>query len=53
VDARITTVAVAPSNKNTIYIGTDDGNVWVTQNASASYTQIGASLPHFCVTGSR
>jgi hypothetical protein len=46
----ITTVAVAPSNKNTIYIGTDDGNVWVTQNAGASYTRIDASLPDLWVT---
>jgi hypothetical protein len=47
----ITTVAVAPSNKNTIYIGTDDGNVWATQNAGASYTRIDASLPKLWVTG--
>jgi hypothetical protein len=46
----ITTVAVAPSNKNTIYIGTDDGNVWVTQNAGASYTKITAGLPTLWVT---
>ncbi|HEX7843957.1 MAG TPA: hypothetical protein VF469_41065, partial [Kofleriaceae bacterium] len=46
----ITTVAVAPSNKNTIYIGTDDGNVWVTQNAGASYTRIDSSLPDLWVT---
>jgi hypothetical protein len=46
----ITTVAVAPSNKNTIYIGTDDGNVWITQNAGATYTRINASLPNLWVT---
>jgi hypothetical protein len=46
----ITTVAVAPSNKNTIYIGTDDGNVWITQNAGVSYTRIDASLPDLWVT---
>jgi len=43
-------VAVAPSNKNTIYIGTDDGNVWVTQNAGTSYTRITAGLPVLWVT---
>ncbi|HMG53317.1 MAG TPA: hypothetical protein VK601_07540 [Kofleriaceae bacterium] len=46
----ITTVAVAQSNKNTIYIGTDDGNVWITQNAGASYSRIDTSLPKLWVT---
>ena len=46
----ITTVAVAASNKNTIYIGTDDGHVWVTQNAGATYTPIDAALPDLWVT---
>jgi len=46
----ITTVAVAPSNKNTIYIGTDDGNVWITQNAGATYARIDAALPDLWVT---
>lgn len=46
----ITTVAVAPSNRNTIYIGTDDGNVWVTQNAGATYTRLDAALPDLWVT---
>jgi hypothetical protein len=46
----ITTLAVAPSNRNTIYIGTDDGNVWVTQNAGATYTRLDAALPDLWVT---
>jgi hypothetical protein len=46
----ITTIAVAPSNKNTIYIGTDDGNVWATRDAGATYTRIDATLPHLWVT---
>jgi photosystem II stability/assembly factor-like uncharacterized protein len=46
----ITTLAVAPSNRNTIYIGTDDGNVWVTQNAGATYTRLNATLPALWVT---
>jgi hypothetical protein len=46
----ITTVVVAPSNKNTIYIGTDDGNLWVTQNAGTSYTRITAGLPVLWIT---
>lgn len=46
----ITTVAIAPTNKNTIYIGTDDGNVWITRNAGASYAHIDANLPDLWVT---
>jgi photosystem II stability/assembly factor-like uncharacterized protein len=46
----ITTIAVAPSNRNTIYIGTDDSNVWVTRNAGSTYTRIDAGLPDLWVT---
>jgi photosystem II stability/assembly factor-like uncharacterized protein len=46
----ITTIAVAPSNRNTLYIGTDDGNVWVTRNAGSTYTRIDAALPDLWVT---
>jgi hypothetical protein len=46
----ITTVAVAPSNRNTIYVGTDDGNVWVTRNAGMTYARIDAALPELWVT---
>jgi photosystem II stability/assembly factor-like uncharacterized protein len=46
----ITTIAVAPSNRNTIYIGTDDGNVWVTRNAGSTYTRIDTALPQLWVT---
>jgi len=46
----ITTLAVAPSNRNTIYIGTDDGNVWVTRDAGATYTRVDAALPDLWVT---
>ncbi|HSR99284.1 MAG TPA: hypothetical protein VLM79_19670, partial [Kofleriaceae bacterium] len=46
----ITTIAVAPTNRNTIYIGTDDGNVWVTRNAGSTYTRIDTALPQLWVT---
>jgi photosystem II stability/assembly factor-like uncharacterized protein len=46
----ITTVAVAPSNRNTIYIGTDDSNLWVTRNGGSSYTRLDATLPDLWVT---
>jgi hypothetical protein len=46
----LTTIAVAPSNRNTLYLGTDDGNVWVTTNAGQTYTRLDASLPDLWVT---
>jgi photosystem II stability/assembly factor-like uncharacterized protein len=41
----ITCIAVAPSNTNVIYVGTDDGNVWRTTNGGANWSEISASLP--------
>lgn len=41
----ITTIAVAPSDTNYIYVGTDDGNVWVTKNGGTNWAQISTSLP--------
>jgi photosystem II stability/assembly factor-like uncharacterized protein len=46
----ITTIAISPSNRNTLYIGTDDSNVWVTRNAGSTYTRIDAGLPDLWVT---
>jgi photosystem II stability/assembly factor-like uncharacterized protein len=46
----ITAVAVAPSNRNTIYAGTDDGNLWVTRDAGATYTRLDAALPDLWIT---
>lgn len=46
----ITTIDVAPTNSQVVYIGTDDGNVWVTQNGGGSYTSIKAGLPNRWVT---
>ena len=46
----ITTIAVAPSNPNVIYIGTDDSNVWVTRDRGMTYTRIDAGLPDIWVT---
>lgn len=36
----IVTLEVSRPNPNIIYAGTDDGNVWVSNNATASWTQI-------------
>jgi photosystem II stability/assembly factor-like uncharacterized protein len=46
----ITTIAVAPSDPDVIYVGTDDSNVWVTQTGVGSWTNISASLPNRWVT---
>lgn len=41
----ITTLASAPSDTNVVYVGTDDGNVWVTLNGGTSWMKISTSLP--------
>ncbi|MEE9449960.1 MAG: T9SS type A sorting domain-containing protein [Ignavibacteriaceae bacterium] len=46
----ITTIAVAKSDSNLIYVGTDDGNVWVTLDGGTNWTAISASLPQRWVT---
>jgi photosystem II stability/assembly factor-like uncharacterized protein len=46
----ITTVAVAPTDTDVIYVGTDDSNVWVTSNGGGSWTNISSSLPNRWVT---
>ncbi len=46
----ITTIAVAPSNSNVIYAGTDDSHVWVTTDLGQSWTEISAALPYRWVT---
>ena len=46
----ITTIAVAPRNTEVIYVGTDDGNVWVTQNGGDDWNLVSESLPERWVT---
>lgn len=46
----ITTIAVAASDTNVIYVGTDDGNVQVTQDDGDTWTLISADLPLRWVT---
>jgi photosystem II stability/assembly factor-like uncharacterized protein len=41
----ITTIASAPSDTNVVYVGTDDGNVWVTLDGGANWTKISNPLP--------
>jgi len=46
----ITTVDVSIHDSQLIYVGTDDGNVWVTRDAGASYDLIKGSLPNRWIT---
>ncbi|MFK8016376.1 MAG: glycosyl hydrolase [Gammaproteobacteria bacterium] len=47
----ITTLAAAKSDPNTIYVGTDDSRLWVTQDLGQSWTQsTGSNLPQRWVT---
>jgi len=41
----ITTLAVAPTNNNYIYSGSDDGQVYVTKNGGTSWTNVTNGLP--------
>lgn len=41
----ISTMAVAPSNNDFVYVGTDDGNLWATYNNCANWVDISAGLP--------
>ncbi|MFI7025933.1 WD40/YVTN/BNR-like repeat-containing protein [Micromonospora sp. NPDC049900] len=47
----ITTVAAAPSDSATLYVGTDDGRLWWTRNLGANWQQVDpAQLPGTWVT---
>jgi photosystem II stability/assembly factor-like uncharacterized protein len=46
----LTTLAVAATDPEVIYAGTDDANVWVTQNGGGNWTRIDAGLPERWVT---
>jgi len=48
--ATITTIAVSPIDTNIVFAGTDDGNVWVTQDNGGNWTKVSDSLPHRWVT---
>ena len=46
----ITTIAVAPSDSNVVYVGTDDGNVQVTSDGGFNWNNISEGLPDRYVT---
>ena len=46
----ISTIAVAPTNSNVIYVGTDDAHVWVSSDNGTNWNDISAGLPQRWVT---
>jgi len=46
----ITTIDVSPLNSNKIFTGTDDGNVWITNDGGTNWTKISDDLPNFWTT---
>lgn len=46
----ITTIAVAPTNSNVIYVGTDDSHVWVSSDNGINWVDVSAVLPERWVT---
>ena len=46
----IISIDVSPFNSGKIIIGTDDGNVWITQDGGASWNNVSGSLPNRWVT---
>ncbi len=46
----VTAIAVAAGNSNTVYAGTDDGNVWVTDGSVTNWVNITGNLPNRWVT---
>ncbi len=46
----VTTIAVSPVNPDVIYAGTDDGNVWVSEDYAVSWTDVSSNLPRRWVT---
>lgn len=46
----ITTISVSPLDNEIIFVGTDDGKAWVTQNGGSNWTDISAGVPNRWVT---
>jgi photosystem II stability/assembly factor-like uncharacterized protein len=46
----ITTIAVAKTDSNVIYVGTDDANVWKTTDGGTNWTDINDGLPDRWIT---
>lgn len=39
-EGTVTTIAASPLSLNVVWAGTDDGNLWVTENGGASWTRV-------------
>ncbi|MDN3724763.1 T9SS type A sorting domain-containing protein [Aequorivita sp. SDUM287046] len=46
----ITTISVSPFNNEIIYVGTDDGKAWITQNGGNDWNDISVGIPTRWVT---
>ncbi|MEM6380005.1 MAG: T9SS type A sorting domain-containing protein, partial [Bacteroidota bacterium] len=46
----LTTIDVSPLDKNVIYVGTDDGNVWVSRDFGVNWNAIKAGIPNRWIT---
>lgn len=46
----ITTISESPFSPNVLYVGTDDGNIWVTKNGGTSWDQIDQTIPDLWVS---
>ena len=46
----LTTMAVAPTNSNVIYVGSDDSHIWVSSDNGSSWNEISEGLPIRWVT---
>lgn len=46
----ITTIAASALDEQVVTTGTDDGNVWVTENGGATWNKVSATLPKRWVT---
>ena len=46
----ITTLSVSPLDPETIWVGTDEGHIWVTDNGGTNWTEVSDGLPERWVT---
>ncbi len=46
----ITTISVSQFNSQVIFVGTDDGKAWVTQDGGSNWTDVSAGVPNRWVT---
>ncbi len=46
----VTSISVSSLDSNVIYAGTDDGNVWVTEDGGGNWTKVSDDLPNRWVT---